>query len=216
MESQDATVEHADLEECPLATRISKNKTHGADGGNAKSECLHCGSIIPGSYSRVKAHLFKEQGKGISICTQATPEMVAQFHAEEDAAKSVAQDSSPRSVPMPVHIPVTYSVGRPPSGKRKKQSGITESFHNEFRQMADSLIARMFYTGGIPFNLARNPNYRASYNFIANHDMGGYVPPGVNKLRTTLLQQEKQNVEKLLEPLKKIWGAKGVTIASDG
>ncbi|GJN07302.1 hypothetical protein PR202_ga25122 [Eleusine coracana subsp. coracana] len=47
--------------------------------------------------------------------------------------------------------------------------------------------------------------------------MGGYVPPGVNKLRTTLLQQEeKQNVEKLLEPLKKIWGAKGVTIASDG
>jgi hypothetical protein len=78
------------------------------------------------------------------------------------------------------------------------------------------MIARMFYTRGVPFNLARNPNYRASYNFLASRDMGGYVPPRVNKLRTTLLQQEKQNVEQLLEPLKSTWGVKGVTIASDG
>jgi len=82
--------------------------------------------------------------------------------------------------------------------------------------MADAIIARMFYTGGIPFNLARNPNYRSSYNFVANHDMGGYVPPGINKLRTTLLQQEKANVERLLEPIKKTWSTKGVTIAADG
>jgi len=46
--------------------------------------------------------------------------------------------------------------------------------------------------------------------------MGGYVPPGINKLRTTLLQQEKANVERLLEPIKKTWSTKGVTIAADG
>jgi hypothetical protein len=77
------------------------------------------------------------------------------------------------------------------------------------------MIARMFYTRGVPFNLARNTNYRASSNFAASHDMGGYVPLGVNKLRTTLLQQEKQNVEQLLEPLNSTWGVKGVTIASE-
>ena len=46
--------------------------------------------------------------------------------------------------------------------------------------------------------------------------MGGYTPPGINKLRTTLLQQEKTNVEKLLEPIKSTWSTKGVTIAADG
>jgi hypothetical protein len=58
--------------------------------------------------------------------------------------------------------------------------------------MTDAMIARMFYTGGVPFNLARNLNYRASYNFVASRDMGGYVPPGVNKLRTTLAARETE------------------------
>ncbi|XP_062206144.1 uncharacterized protein LOC133908024 [Phragmites australis] len=82
--------------------------------------------------------------------------------------------------------------------------------------MADALIARMFYTSGLPFNLARNPNYLAAFTFLANNDLGGYVPPGYNKLRTTLLQLEKDNVERLLEPIKSTWPTKGVTIASDG
>lgn len=38
----------------------------------------------------------------------------------------------------------------------------------------------MFITGGLPFNLARNPNYRAAFNFVANNKLGGYVPPGYN------------------------------------
>ena len=32
--------------------------------------------------------------------------------------------------------------------------------------------------------------------YLANTDLGGYVPPGYNKLRTTLLQQWRVNVEK--------------------
>jgi hypothetical protein len=113
--------------------------------------------------------------KAHAICNAATPEMVAQFHAEEAVAKSSTQDSSLRSVPIPVQLPVTQS-GRPPiSGKRKKQSYIVESFHNEFRQTADAMIARKFYTGGVPFNLVRNPNYQASCIYVASRDMGGYA-----------------------------------------
>ncbi|XP_044482007.1 uncharacterized protein LOC123208540 [Mangifera indica] len=74
----------------------------------------------------------------------------------------------------------------------------------------------MFYTGGLPFNFARNPNYISAFSFAANHSLGGYVPPGYNKLRTTLLQQEKTNVERLLEPIKSTWMEKGVSIVSDG
>lgn len=35
-------------------------------------------------------------------------------------------------------------------------------------------------------------------------------------LRTTLLQQEKANVDRLLEPIKSTWSSKGVSIAADG
>lgn len=38
----------------------------------AKSEWHFCGYIIPGSYFRVRAHLFKEPDKGTSICSAAT------------------------------------------------------------------------------------------------------------------------------------------------
>jgi hypothetical protein len=46
---------------------------------------------------------------------------------------------------------------------------------------------KWLHFAGLSFNVSRNPNYRASYNYVVNHDLGGYVPPGYNALRTTLL-----------------------------
>ncbi|CAF1700280.1 unnamed protein product [Brassica napus] len=83
-----------------------------------------------------------------------------------------------------------------------------------FKKSCISPIVASF--GGVPFNLARNPSYHRSYQFAAASKLDGYVPPSYNKLRTTLLQQEKNNVEKLLVPLKSTWKERGVTIVSDG
>ncbi|KAL5164475.1 hypothetical protein HKD37_18G049793 [Glycine soja] len=69
--------------------------------------------------------------------------------------------------------------------------------------------------GGLPFNLARNPHYLRSYSFVANSSLPSYIPPGYNKLRTTLLHQEKTNVELLLQPIKVTWKDKEVTIVTD-
>lgn len=52
--------------------------------------------------------------------------------------------------------------------------------------------------------------------FAANTPLGGYVPPGYNKLRTTLLLQEKTHVERMLQPIKSTWSSKGVSVVSDG
>jgi hypothetical protein len=60
------------------------------------------------------------------------------------------------------------------------------------------------------FNIARNPYYRESYKFAANHTLGGYVPPSYNKLRTTLLKQERVHVESLLDRMKSVWAEKGL------
>ncbi|KAL6661947.1 hypothetical protein ACP70R_001331 [Stipagrostis hirtigluma subsp. patula] len=115
------------LRRYPLWKHVKLVERHGNSGGNAKSVCLYCNHGIPGSYSRVRAHLMKEAGKGTSICSAVTPEMLEVFRKQELAAKAVTDSASRRSVPMP----------------KKKQTGILESFHLELRQMADALIARI-------------------------------------------------------------------------
>nr|XP_023872055.1 uncharacterized protein LOC111984668 [Quercus suber] len=74
----------------------------------------------------------------------------------------------------------------------------------------------MFYTGGLPFKFAMNPHYCSSYAYAATHNIPGYVRPGYNALRTTLLQKERSHVERLLKPIKDSWLENGVTIVSDG
>ena len=74
----------------------------------------------------------------------------------------------------------------------------------------------MFYTGGLPFNFARNPYYCNSYAYATTHSIPGYVPLGYNALRTTLLQKERAHVERLLKPIKDFWLENGVSKVSDG
>ena len=144
------------LRKTPLWRHVKLLEKNASSGGNAKSQCLYCDHIIPGSYFRVRAHLMREPGKGTSICGAATPEMVDQFRKEEEAARVSADGSSRRSVPMLVQLSASTSssgllppTGSKASSKKKKQSGILESFYIELRQMADAIIARMFYTGGL-------------------------------------------------------------------
>ena len=52
-------------------------------------------------------------------------------------------------------------------------------------EIADSEIARMFYTGGLSFHFARNPYYALAFKSASQ--LPGYVPLGYNALRTILL-----------------------------
>ena len=70
-------------------------------------------------------------------------------------------------------------------------SPLERAFQNSARAELDGRIARMFYTGGLPFHFARNPNYSNSYAYAVTHNIPSYVPPGYNALRKTLLQKKK-------------------------
>ncbi|CAO2045269.1 unnamed protein product [Urochloa humidicola] len=176
------------------------------DGGNKKSRCRLCNFIINGSYSRVKAHLLKVPGYSVRFCPEASDQVLAQLNDEIAKAEVISARKLPRDIPLP---------GEGISRKRKI-SAIESSFNLETRSQLDALIARMFYTAGLPFNLARNPYFRKAFIFAANNALGGYAPPSYNKLRTTLLVQEKTNVERLLQPIKSTWSSKGVSVVSDG
>ncbi|KAH1198446.1 hypothetical protein GmHk_18G052024 [Glycine max] len=98
----------------------------------------------------------------------------------------------------------------------QKTSSVENAFNLKARETLDHQIARMFYSSGLPFHLARNPHYRKAFAYAANNQINGYQPLGYNKLRTTLLQNDRRHVENLLQPIKNAWSQKGVSIVSDG
>ncbi|KAK8516369.1 hypothetical protein V6N12_068976 [Hibiscus sabdariffa] len=121
-----------------------------------------------------------------------------------------------REVTLPCQSQAGVEIDSSSKKRKSSLSPIARSFDMYTRAQLDEEIARMFYTSCLPFNLARNPHYHRAFTFAATHNIPGYAPPGYNKLRTTLLQQEKNNVEKLLQPIKATWREKGLTIVSDG
>ncbi|XP_023644444.1 uncharacterized protein LOC111832365 [Capsella rubella] len=130
--------------------------------------------------------------------------------ALQDAFEDKKKESRPKDVSLPCESNSAFK-------KRKSSfSPIEKAFGVAVRDQLDEEIAIMFYTGGLAFNLARNPHYHRSYQFVAANKIDGYVPPGYNKLRTTLLQKERNHVEGLLVPLKSTWREKGMKIVSDG
>ena len=117
----------------------------------------------------------------------------------------------------PKHVPLpTEDRHENSSLKRRNNGPLERAFNMDDRDNLNALIARMFYSSILPFNLARNPYYVSSYLFAANHNISGFVPLGYNALRTTLLQQERAHVERLLNPIKSTWNKTRVSIVFDG
>ena len=52
--------------------------------------------------------------------------------------------------------------------------------------------------------------------FATNNNLSGYISPGYNKFRTTLLQKERAHIEKLSRTIKDTWKEKVLSIVSDG
>ena len=145
---------------------------------------------------------------------------------ENDKLEKERRSQIPLPPPLPSRGPIPLSPRQegsgsidPVNGKRRKvttNSPLKRAFYNNARHELDSRIARMFYTRGLPFHFARNPNYCSSYAYAATHNIPGYIPPRYNALITTLLQKERANIERLLKPIKDSWLANGVSIVSDG
>ena len=198
--------------ECPLwqyVTKVEKQPSATIKkGGNTYFKCNYCGVVYLGSYSRVKAHLLKILNKGIKACPNVTPSHRLEMQQMHDQVENDKLEREQRSrIPLPPPIPGRGPIPISPfqrqegsdstnlvDGKRRKVAGISpieKAFQNTTRYELDSRIARMFYTGGLPFNFVRNQYYRNSYAYAATHSIPGYVPPGYNALRTTLLQKER-------------------------
>ena len=201
----------------PLWTYVTKIKSV-AGGGNYEIKCNICDFTFNGSYTRVRAHLLKMTGKGVRVCQKVTVAKLIDLKKIDNEATLRVERSKTKSVSLPPvstqHQMDTNTLGVDP--KMRKTSSVENAFNLQARETLDHEIARMFYSSGLPFHLARNPHYRKAFAYAANNQISGYQPPGYNKLRTTLLQNERRHVENLLQPIKNAWSQKGVSIVSDG
>ncbi|XP_010473954.1 PREDICTED: uncharacterized protein LOC104753391 [Camelina sativa] len=187
-----------------IVDRLIMNNSQGP------GENIGSSSAAAGSYSRVKAHLLGIKNVGILACKKVRMSEKVDMQRLENEFEERKKESGKKEVSLPCETNYAFK-------KRKSSfSPIERAFGIAARDQLDQEIARMFYTGGVAFNLARNPHYHRSYQFAAATNIDGYVPPGYNKLRTTLLQKERNHVESLLVPLKSTWNEKGVSIVSDG
>ncbi|KAJ7968738.1 DUF659 domain-containing protein [Quillaja saponaria] len=186
--------------------------------GNKCWACNFCNETFTGSYTRVKAYLLQTSSYGIKSCSKVTLDYRAEMQKRVEEAEN-------RNKPKCVLLPnSSSSFTHPPSApifeqrKRKSAGGsaLEQSFGIQSRNYLNTLIARMFYSAGLPFHFARNPYYVEAFSYAANNLISGYVPPGYNSLRCNLLVQEKVHIERLLKPLKGLWKEKGLSIVTDG
>ncbi|KAL1190553.1 hypothetical protein V5N11_032833 [Cardamine amara subsp. amara] len=170
-------------------------------GGTWSFRCNICKEERAGSYSRVRAHLLGIKNYGIAGCKKASSIQKAEMKKLEDDFEKKKSEFGPREVHLPCELESFKKI-------KSALSPITRAFGVEVRDQLDQEIARMFYTTGLPFNLAINPHFIRSYQFAASNKIDGYVPPVYNKLITTLLVQARNSVDKLMQPLKLTWKEK--------
>ena len=144
------------------------------------------------------------------------PTKLAELKRLDNEATLKIENSKKKKVSLP---PVFEERKQTSSGgvHQKLKGPLEASFKIQARNAIDCEIARMFYSSGLPFHLARSPYYRSAFSYTANtYSLSGYVPPSYNKLRGPLLEKERAHVENLLQPIKNSWKQKGVTIVSNG
>ena len=125
-------------------------------------------------------------GTGISICKKATTADKLNMTQLEDAYEKKKIESQAKEVQLPCEAGVGFQ-------KRKGISTpIERAFGVEIRDQLDQEIPRMFYTGGLPFNLERNPHYVRAFQFAANNKIDGYVPLGYNKAKNNITTKRKR------------------------
>ena len=105
-----------------------------------------------------------------------------------------------------IQPPFPPSIGDTHLSKKRPSSGgigpMDKIFQQEAREEVDLAIAFLFYLNFISFNVARSPLYFETVRTILERAPSGYVPPGSEKLRTTLLVKAKKEVDKILEPIR--------------
>ncbi|XP_060200771.1 uncharacterized protein LOC132629044 [Lycium barbarum] len=210
------TVENFD--DTPLWNHVKVIQLAAGGGGNRTWLCNYCNKKVTGSYYKVKGHLLKLSNHGVEACKQISSDVYAVLKLEHEQAESkkLSIQVNARKKSDYISLPEGSDLEQQKKRKGAEGGGIEKAFNLHQRNTADKLAARMFYASGLSFNLANSPYFKKYSKFLADNPLAGYTPPTYNRLRTSLLSQEKMNIMTKLQPIKDSWKKKGLSICSDG
>jgi len=90
------------------------------------------------------------------------------------------------------------------------------AFSKQDCSKVDQLWGRAFYANGLSFRLAKDPHFKAVVAATTNFGESYPRPPFVDRLRTTILEREKQLCRDGLASFQESLQLTRVTITSDG
>ncbi|KAG5515994.1 hypothetical protein RHGRI_036887 [Rhododendron griersonianum] len=137
----------------PLWSYVTKLEKLGDKGGNTLWQCNFC-----------------------SVVKNVTKEVLATMKKLDEEAKARMKENAPKKVPLP---PSTRSSGFVLEGYETKKQRTKKAFDRGKRDQLHAEIARMFYSGGVPFNLARNPYYVSSLSICGKQSFVWIFATGI-------------------------------------
>jgi hypothetical protein len=100
--------------------------------------------------------------------------------------------------------------------KPKKQSTLKAAFSKQDCSKVDQFWGRAFYANGLSFRLAKDPHFKAAVAATASFGESYPRPPSMDRLRTTILEREKQLCRDGLASFQESLQLTRATITSDG
>ncbi|KAL5723597.1 hypothetical protein ACHQM5_006977 [Ranunculus cassubicifolius] len=161
-----------------------------------------------GTYSRIRAHLIGllpgQKAQGVALCSKVNKNERESMKIEEAEAKRLFGGSS--------RVPLSAIAKSNTSVTIENQSVVCMS---EDTSDVDATVTRFFVANGISFNVAKSPFWFDMVKCI-NEAPKGYLPPCAKQIKTYLLDNEKDNIDKALLAFKEQWPVCGVSIVSYG
>jgi len=148
---------------------------------STKVKCKYCELVFIATATRIRAHLLGWTGSGVRACDKVPPVVTHQFEELEKEKEFKKQK--------------VEQLDKLSSGevvKPKKQSTLKATFSKQDCSKVDQLWGRAFYANGLSFRLAKDPHFKADVAAITNFGESYPGPLAVDRLRTTILEREKQ------------------------
>ncbi|XP_057511631.1 uncharacterized protein LOC130793789 [Actinidia eriantha] len=203
------------------------------DATRQKVRCNYCQREFSGGVYRMKFHLAQIRNKDIVPCAEVPDDVRDQIQIllstpkkqktskkqKLDQAANDQQNSSSASGGVhPNHGSSEQHGSTCPSLLFPHPSPIAQPAVDDTQKQkqddADKKIAVFFFFNSIPFSTAKSTYYQEMVDAVAECEVG-YKAPSCEKLRSTLLEKVKGDINEYYKKVRGEWKEKGCTILCD-
>ena len=164
---------------------------------NPGVKCIHCECCFSGGPSRIRGHLLGISARGGGLCTSdssAAQEARTFFQSTEDGLAAQREKKRKRTE----LDELTGGPGTEGSSAGLVQRSIESALTPGLKAKADAAVARCFYAEGIPFVKVESAYFQDMLAAVGVFGRG-YRPPSMKRLRTSMLDEEVENVKEQMK-----------------